>query len=363
MMVKISCRSASIRVTGAANAGLRNSLSAATAPINRAAAADRPLIVNLRCRNSSLGQIGVVGQHPGRRGQYRERLSDLFSGFLDEIGAARQSSDFRAQSVGFGGGLVPYRKRPVEPRRRHRLAHERRHHRGQRQHRAGHRRRLDQAAGAAVSGVANAVERQPTAGIRSVADLRPHRRYADRAQHAQQRRQIRPRDQQQAQRQPPVLPVGADDPVVPVKFLGGERGLPIHLEGERLIDLAFRGERQNHRLAQDIGLAQAQHHGFASRARQFGETGGAQRKLAEKSLLAVSAQADGNRFDPMAGGADRRDHRRIGGGRSGAAQALRQKIRQLSEPPAKEVTHHARHRADPDPRKSRSVMLQSRRVA
>ncbi len=85
-------------------------------------------------------------------------------------------------------------------------------------------------------------------------------------------RQIRPRDQQQAQREPPVLPVGLDDPVVPVKLFRREWSLPIHLKGKGLIDLAFRGERQNHCLPQHIRFAQAQHHRFSGRAGQLGKT-------------------------------------------------------------------------------------------
>ena len=52
LIVNSSEPSASSRVTGAANPGFRNVPSAASGPINRAAAADRPLRVTFRCRSS-----------------------------------------------------------------------------------------------------------------------------------------------------------------------------------------------------------------------------------------------------------------------------------------------------------------------
>ena len=54
LMVKSSTRSASSRVTGAANPGFRNVSSAASGPINRAAPADRPVRVTLRCLSSPI---------------------------------------------------------------------------------------------------------------------------------------------------------------------------------------------------------------------------------------------------------------------------------------------------------------------
>ena len=156
---------------------------------------------------------------------------------------------------------------------------------------------------------------------------------------------LRLRDQHQAHQQPRVLPIGRLDAVVPVQLVGLERGFPVHLEEKRLIELAFGGERQDHGLAEHIRLSRAAAPPACPASAEF-------RRARRRSERIVRAGFPcRSRRNPTAtasivcaGCADRGDHRRIGRGRSGPAQALGQQICQLSEPPAEKIAYH-----DPEP--------------
>src|SRR6202023_1761700 len=135
--------------------------------------------------------------------------------------------------------------------------------------------------------------------------------------------------------------------MVPVEFLRRERGLAVHLESERLVELSFGSKRQADGLAQHIGLAQAKHRVPARHAGQVGHTDRSESKMAERALLAVMPLIDGNSFGPLLQGTDRSDHQRIAGTQRRSAQFLRQQVRKLCAPPIKELAKH-------DPTRSRS---------
>ena len=84
-----------------------------------------------------------------------------------------------------------------------------------------------------------------------------------------QRREERPKvgfwHEHEAHRQSPVLSVDRLDPVVPVQFLGRERGLAVHFEGKDLVEFALSGQWQAYCLAQHVLLAKAQDRRFMSR--------------------------------------------------------------------------------------------------
>ena len=91
--------------------------------------------------------------------------------------------------------------------------------------------------------------------------------------------------------------------MVPVEFLRRERGLAVHLESERLVELSFGSKWQADGLSQHVGLAEAKHRGLARHAGQVGHTDRSESKMAERALLAVMALIDRNSFDPLPQGA------------------------------------------------------------
>src|SRR4051794_35296877 len=135
--------------------------------------------------------------------------------------------------------------------------------------------------------------------------------------------------------------------MVPVEFLRRERGLAVHFESERLVELALGGKWQADGLAEHVGRAEAKHHGLSRHAGQVRQTDGSESKMAERALLGVVTLIDGNGFDPMPQGTDRSDYQRIAATQRRPAQFLRQHVRKLCAPPSKELAQH-------DPRQSRS---------
>ena len=138
------------------------------------------------------------------------------------------------------------------------------------------------------------------------------------------------------------------DAMVPIKFLGLERGLTIHFEGQHLVELALRSQRQGHGLAQHVG---ARRGGAPSPCRP--ERGNSARPVAPRPKrpsgvsLPFRRRPTATASTPLASGADRGDHYRVGGAERRPAQPLRQQIRELPEPPSEELAHH-------DPRPSRA---------
>ena len=78
------------------------------------------------------------------------------------------------------------------------------------------------------------------------------------AQSREQWRKVGFRHEKEADRQSSVFPVGSLDPVIPVEFFRFERGLPVHFESKDLVELALRGQRQAHSLAEHILFAETQ---------------------------------------------------------------------------------------------------------
>src|SRR5258708_12557541 len=121
--------------------------------------------------------------------------------------------------------------------------------------------------------------------------------------------------------------------MVPVEFLRRERGLAVHLESERLVELSFGSKWQADGLAQHIGLAQAKHRGPARHAGQVGHTDRSESKMAERALLAVMPLIHGNSFGPLLQGTDRSNHQRIPATHPRSAHFLRQQLPNLFSPP------------------------------
>src|SRR5271169_4269993 len=101
--------------------------------------------------------------------------------------------------------------------------------------------------------------------------------------------------------------------MVPVEFLCRERGLAVHFESERLVELSFGSEWQAHGLSQHIGLTEAKHRSLARHSGQVGHTDGSDSKMAERALPAVMALIDRNSLDPLPQGPDRSNYQRIAG--------------------------------------------------
>src|SRR5580700_9624439 len=99
--------------------------------------------------------------------------------------------------------------------------------------------------------------------------------------------------------------------MIPVEFLSRERGLAVHFEGERLIELPFGSNWQAHGLSQHVRLAEAKHRSLTRHAGQVGHTDRSESKMAERAIFAVMALVDGNSFDPLPQGTDRSNHQRI----------------------------------------------------
>ena len=90
-------------MTGAAKAGSWIIGLAAIAPIRRAAAAERPLMVSLRCRRLMLGQKGVVRQHIGQRLRCNCSGAPAWRARCrGGVGHRRAVGEFLAQSLGLG---------------------------------------------------------------------------------------------------------------------------------------------------------------------------------------------------------------------------------------------------------------------
>ena len=68
--------------------------------------------------------------------------------------------------------------------------------------------------------------------------------------------------------------------MAPVEFLRSERGLTVHLEGERLVELPFGRQRECHGLSEDVRLAEQQQRGSARDAGQVCHPDCAKRKTA-----------------------------------------------------------------------------------
>src|SRR5262249_17975403 len=89
-------------------------------------------------------------------------------------------------------------------------------------------------------------------------------------------------------------------------------------------------------------LTEAQDDEPSGRPWQFRHSGGSEGEMAERRLLAIAPLADGDGLDAVPDRPDRRDDRRILGGRGSAAQENRQQIGELSEPPAEKFAQHDR---------------------
>src|SRR5580704_454909 len=114
--------------------------------------------------------------------------------------------------------------------------------------------------------------------------------------------------------------------MAPIKLLCGERGLAVHFENERLVELSFGGKWQAHGLSQHVGLAEAKYRGLARHAGQVGHTDRSESKMAERALPAIMALIDGNSFDPLPQGTDRSNDQCIAGTERRPAQFLRQQV-------------------------------------
>ena len=264
----------------------------------------------------------------------------LLRSLVDEVGVARQSVDLLAQAVRLGRRGSADRDLAVERGKGESLAHERRHDGAERQQRAARGGGPDEAAIGMAQAAVRAVERQVEALVRAIGDLHPPRHNSNLIEGGEQRGKVGFRQQQQAHRQPSVLPVDRFDPMVPVKLIGFKRGFPVHLEGEDLVELALCRKRQVDRLCQQIRLRQAKHRWPASSMRQGSEAGGIKPESAERRLLAVLPQANRHGIQAAVERTGRGDDKCVDGSQNGSAPSLRQEIRQLPKPPGKELTRH-----------------------
>src|SRR5262249_26928789 len=252
---------------------------------------------------------------------------------FDKTGAARQAIDLLAQAVGLCGRRFGCSDLPGERRQGQLLAYEGRDHGSKREGGATSGGRPEQAVRAMMCAVSIAVDRQVAPFVGTIGDLYPRRLNPDCSKIGKQRIEIRFRDQREAYRQPPVLAVRSNDPMVPVKFLGRERGLAIHFENQCLVELALGREWQGHGLSQHIGLAEAEYRGPARRPGQVSHSDRAKCKMPERAFLTTASQIDGDGFDPLPQSADRSNYQCIPRAQRRLAQFLRQEIRKLSAPP------------------------------
>src|SRR6516162_2710033 len=111
--------------------------------------------------------------------------------------------------------------------------------------------------------------------------------------------------------------------MIPVDFLGVERGLAIHLEGEDLVEFALGRKRQAHRFSQHVGLAQPKYRGPADAAGQLRQADRAEGEMSEGDLFAVSAQVRSYGFNPAAQLPDRGDYQCIASTKRRAPQLPR----------------------------------------
>src|ERR1700739_1139838 len=125
--------------------------------------------------------------------------------------------------------------------------------------------------------------------------------------------------------------------MVPIEFVRRERGLAVHFESQRLVELSFGSKWQAHGLSQHIGLAEAKYRSLTRHAGQVANTNGSESKMAERALPAVMALIDRNSFDPLPQGPDRSNYQRIAGAQRRPAQFLRQQVRKLRAPPDNEL--------------------------
>jgi len=110
--------------------------------------------------------------------------------------------------------------------------------------------------------------------------------------------------------------------MIPVEFFSLERGLTVHLESKDLVELALRGQRQAHALAEHVLFAEAQDRRPSGCARQLRQIGRVQPEAAKRRFLPVSANTDRDRIDAAAQLSDRADHHRVGGRQRRPAQPL-----------------------------------------
>jgi hypothetical protein len=125
--------------------------------------------------------------------------------------------------------------------------------------------------------------------------------------------------------------------MAPIKLLCGERGLAVHFESERLVELSLGGKGQAHGLSQHVGLAEAKYRRLARHSGKVGYTDGSESKMTERALPAIMALIDGDSFDPLPQGTDRSNDQCIAGAERRPAQFLRQQVRKLCAPPGKEL--------------------------
>src|SRR5579864_8539021 len=105
--------------------------------------------------------------------------------------------------------------------------------------------------------------------------------------------------------------------MAPINLVRRKRRLLVHLKGERIMDLAFGGDRQGHGFCKHIGLPQAKH-----------------------PAPAVAPEIDADAVDLTGKRSQRLDHQCILARRSEPTPACRKKIPKLSNPPCKEITKH-----------------------